>query len=63
MDPLATSSHFSLAQLDIVEAAVLTLVSDEFILSQETRRWLEEDELLVRRRIHRDVREMVERAG
>jgi hypothetical protein len=59
IDPLFTSTHFSLAQLDVVEATVLTLVSDEFVLSPETRQWLEEDEFLVRRRIHRDVREMV----
>jgi hypothetical protein len=59
VDPLFTSTHFSLAQLDVVEATVLTLVSDEFVLSPETRQWLEEDEFLVRRRIHRDVREMV----
>jgi hypothetical protein len=59
VDPLFTSTHFSLAQLDLVEATVLTLVSDEFVLSPETRQWLEEDEFLVRRRIHRDVREMV----
>jgi hypothetical protein len=59
VDPLFTSTHFSLAQLDVVEATVLTLVSDEFVLSPETRHWLEEDEFLVRRRIHRDVREMV----
>jgi hypothetical protein len=59
VDPLFTSTHFSLAQLDVVEAVVLTLVSDEFVLSPEVRQWLEEDEFLVRRRIHRDVREMV----
>jgi hypothetical protein len=59
VDPLFTSTHFSLAQLDVVEAAVLTLVSDEFTLSPEAKQWLEEDEFLVRRRIHRDVREMV----
>jgi hypothetical protein len=62
-DTFTTSSHFSLAQLDIVEATVLTLVSDEFVLSPEVRRYLEEDEFLVRRRIHRDVRELVERAA
>ena len=59
VDPLFTSTHFSLAQLDLVEATVLTLVSDEFVLSPETRQWLEEDEFLVRRRIHRDVRQLV----
>lgn len=57
-DNFVTNSHFSLSQLDIVEATVLTLVSDVFVLSREAQAWLEEDEFLVRRRIHRDVREM-----
>ena len=61
VDTFTTSSHFSLSQIDIVEATVLTLVSDEFVLNPEVRRWLEEDEFLVRRRIHRDVREMIGR--
>jgi FtsH ternary system domain X7 len=62
-DTFTTSSHFSLTQIDIVEATVLTLVSDEFVLSPEVWRWLEEDEFLVRQRIHRDVRELVGRAA
>ena len=57
-DQQTTSSHFSLSQLDVVEATVLALVSDEASLSPESRRWLDEDEFLVRRRIHRDVRAM-----
>jgi hypothetical protein len=59
-DAFATSTHYSLSQLRIVEATVLTLISDEHVLSAETRRWLEEDEFLVRRRIHRDVRQATE---
>lgn len=62
LDPFTTSSHYSLAQLDVVEATVLALVSEETMLSQEMRRWLEEDEYLVRRRIHRDVRQMAAQA-
>jgi hypothetical protein len=62
-DTFTTSTHFALAQLDLIETTVLTLVSDDLALSPETRRWLEEDEFLVRRRIHQDVRELVEGAG
>ena len=54
--PLTTTTHFSLFHLDVVEATVLALVSEEFTLNSESRRWLDEDEFLVRRRIHRDVR-------
>jgi hypothetical protein len=42
--------------LDFIEAIVLTLVSDDFTLGESGRRWLEDDEYFVRRRIHRDVR-------
>lgn len=56
-DNMTTSSHFSISQLDVIEAAVLSLVSDDFSLNADARRWLDEDEFLVRSRIHRDVRE------
>ena len=52
----SATTHFSLFHLDVVEATVLALVSEEFTLNSESRRWLDEDEFLVRRRIHRDVR-------
>lgn len=55
-DNMTTSTHFSISQLDVVESAVLSLVSDDFSLNSEARRWLDEDEFLVRTRIHRDVR-------
>ncbi len=56
-DSMTTCSHFSISQLDVVEAAVLSLISDDFSLSGEARRWLDEDEFLVRTRIHREMRE------
>jgi hypothetical protein len=56
-DSMTTCSHFSISQLDVVEAAVLSLISDDFSLSGEARRWLDEDEFLVRSRIHREMHE------
>lgn len=56
-DAMTTSSHFSISQLDLIESVVLTLVSDDFSLNADSRRWLDEDEFLVRRRIHRDMEE------
>jgi hypothetical protein len=47
----------------VVEAVVLAVVSDDFSLGQNVRRWLDEDEYLVRRRIHRDLRSFMSRAG
>jgi hypothetical protein len=62
-DTFTTNSHFSLSRLDVVEAVVLALVSDDLMLNPEARRWLEEDEFFVRRRIHRDVRAALSQAG
>jgi hypothetical protein len=61
--PFTTDSHFSLPRLEVVEAVVLALVSDDMLLNQEARRWLEDDEFFVRRRIHRDVRAALGQAG
>jgi hypothetical protein len=58
-DTFTTSSHFSVSQLDLIEAVVLAVVSDDFTLGTQARRWLDEDEFLVRRRIHRDVRTLM----
>jgi cellulose synthase operon protein C len=54
-DTYTTSSHFSVSQLDVVEAVVLAVVSDDFTMGTQARRWLDDDEFLVRRRIHRDM--------
>ncbi len=61
-DTYTTSTHFSVSQLDVVEAVVLAVVSDDFTMGTQARRWLDDDEFLVRRRIHRDVRMAMERA-
>jgi hypothetical protein len=62
-DAFTTNTHYGLSKLVLVEAVVLALVSDDFTVSGELRRWLDEDEYLVRRRIHRDVRGALARAG
>jgi len=60
---LATDSHVALLQLRLVEALVLTLASDEFTLDPQIRHWMEDDEYLIRRRIHRDVKSAMGEAG
>lgn len=60
---LTTDSHLSMPQLGVVEAVVLALVSDDFALDARGRRWLEDDEYHVRRRIHCDVRGALQEAG
>ena len=61
MDPtrvavgFSTAPFYSRLHLNIVEEVVLAIASDEFALGPGGRRWLDEDEFLVRRRIHRDM--------
>ncbi len=58
-DSMITNSHYSLARLRLVEEAVRAVVNDDFALGPAVRRWLDDDEYRVRRRIHRDVRALV----
>ncbi|MFO0977445.1 MAG: hypothetical protein U0996_13675 [Planctomycetaceae bacterium] len=59
-DGQTVSSHYSLKHLDIVEALVQTIISDGFTMDRNSQRWLDEEEFLIRRRIHRDVRKLME---
>jgi hypothetical protein len=56
VDPYTTIDHYCLSQLRIVEAVVLAVVNDDFAVGTEVRRWLDDDEYLVRRRIHHDMK-------
>jgi hypothetical protein len=58
-DNLVTNTHYSLAKLRLIEAAVRAVVTDDFALGPAVRRWLDDDEYRVRRRIHRDTRVLV----
>jgi hypothetical protein len=62
-DAYTTNSHYSLSRLDVIEAAILALVTDDFKVSPEARRWLDDDEFLVRRRIHHTMRIALGNAG
>lgn len=59
-DNFTTMTHFSLSHLEIIEAVVLSLLGDDVSLDKSARRWLDDDEYLVRRRIHRDLRSLVQ---
>ena len=62
-DTFTTNTHYQHSRLDVVEAVVLAVVSDDFATGGEVRRWLDDDEYLVRRRIHRDMHAMMGQAG
>jgi hypothetical protein len=57
-DTFTTNSHYSQSQLKVAEAVVRAVVSEDFTIGSQARRWLDDDEFLVRRRIHRELREM-----
>ena len=54
-DPLNTNSHFCLSVLHFVESLVLGITSDDLALGEASRRFVEDDEHLIRRRLHRDL--------
>ena len=54
-DKFSTNSHFSLSTIAFMEALVLGYARSDLALGELGRRWLDEDEYLVRRRIHRDI--------
>jgi hypothetical protein len=51
-----SSKFYSRFHLNLVEDTVLAVVSDDFALGPAGRRWLDEDEYLIRRRIHSDMK-------
>jgi cellulose synthase operon protein C len=62
-NPFTTGSFYSRFHLNITEDVVLAVVSDDFALGSAGRRWLEDDEFLVRQRIHRDMRTILAGSG
>jgi cellulose synthase operon protein C len=54
-DSFGTNKFFCLSVVDFADGLVMGHVGGDLTLNEATRRFLEEDEYLVRRRIHRDV--------
>jgi hypothetical protein len=59
----STKTYFSLFHLSLIEAVVLSIVSDDFTIGPAARRLLDEDEYLVRQRIKRDLQALEAHAG
>jgi hypothetical protein len=51
-----TAQYYSRFHLNLVEDVISALVSDDSALGASGRKWLDDDEYLVRRRIHADMR-------
>lgn len=51
----SSNRYFTLHPLRLIDTVVRSVVTDEFTLGAAVRAWLDEDEFLIRRRIHRDM--------
>ncbi len=51
----STNRYFTLKPLELVDAVVRAVVTDDFAPGPAVRGWLADDEFLIRRRIHRDM--------
>jgi hypothetical protein len=51
----SSNCYFTLHPLRLIDTVVRSVVTDEFTLGAAVRAWLDEDEFLIRRRIHRDM--------
>lgn len=51
----STNSYFTLRPLQLIDAVVRSVVTDEFALGPSVRGWLDDDEFLIRGRVHRDL--------
>jgi hypothetical protein len=54
-DNFGTNSHYCLAVLHFVESLVLAITADDLAIGEAGRRFVEDDEHLIRRRLHRDL--------
>lgn len=55
-DSFNTNTHVCLSVIDFMEGLVLGYASEDLSIDHVARRFLDDDEYLVRRRIHRDLR-------
>jgi len=54
-DNFNTNSHFSLSVLHFMESLVLAMANEKLAMGEQGKKWLDEDEWLVRRRIQHDL--------
>lgn len=51
----STNRYYTLKPLQLIDTVVRAVVTEEFSLGPAVRGWLDDDEFLIRRRIHRDM--------
>ena len=55
----STNMHYTLAVLELVDTIVLAVVREDFSLGPAVRRWLDDDEYQVRRRMQQDLQALL----
>jgi hypothetical protein len=55
----STNTHYTLAVLELVDTIVLAVVREDFSLGPAVRRWLDDDEYQVRRRMQQDLQALL----
>ena len=58
-----TAQYYSRFHLNLVEDTIRAIISDDFALGPSGRKWLDDDEYLVRRRVHADMRRHLDKSG
>lgn len=51
----STNRYYTLKPLQLIDTVVRSVVTEDFALGPAVRGWLDDDEFLIRRRIHRDM--------
>jgi len=59
----STNRYFTLKPLQLIDTVVRSVVTDEFALGSAVRSWLDDDEYLIRSRVHRDLSQVMREAG
>jgi hypothetical protein len=59
----ATNRYYTLRPLQLVDTVVRSVVTDDFALGPSVRGWLDDDEFLIRGRIHRDLAAVLREQG
>jgi hypothetical protein len=59
----STNQYYSLQPLRLIETAVRAVVSEDFAVGPQVRAWLDADELIVRRRIRDELKEILAGQG
>jgi hypothetical protein len=59
----STNRYFTLKPLQLIDAVVRSVVTEDFALGPAVRGWLDDDEFLIRRRIHRDLAAVLREQG